>query len=84
MTDLLTQQRKRIAERANQDDRQLTLDLDPGEQRQLDADRRAWTRRLEEIESELESEPKRIAATYAIEAHRIEPIGLVYLWPRTG
>ena len=84
MTDLLTQQRKRIAERANQDDRQLTLDLDPVEQRQLDADRRAWTRRLEEIESELESEPKRIAATYAIEAHRIEPIGLVYLWPRTG
>ena len=84
MTDLLTQQRKRISERANQDDRQLTLDLDPAGQRQLEADRRAWMRRLEEIKSELESEPQRIAATYAIEAHRIEPIGLVYLWPRTG
>ena len=84
MTDLLTQQRRRIAERANQDYRQLAFDLNPGEQRQLEADRRAWSRRLDEIESELESEPRRIAAAYAIEAHRVEPIGLVYLWPTSG
>ena len=84
MTELLKRQRKRIADAAGTDDRQMELDLDPTERRQLDADRRAWARRLEAIETELETEPQRIADTYTVQATRVDPLGLVYLWPRTG
>ena len=68
MTELLERQRRRIAEAAGKDDRQLELDLNPVERRQLDADRRAWARRLEAIERELETEPRRIADTYTVQA----------------
>ena len=84
MIELLEGQRRRIAAAANTDDRQMTLDFNPAERRQHDADRRAWERRLAKIESELKSEPSRIADTYTVQAHRIEPLGIVYLWPRTG
>ena len=84
MTELLMRQRKRIAAAASDDDRQMTLDLDPAERRQREADRRAWQRRLDEIETEIETEPRRIADVYDDRAIRVDPIGLVYLWPRTG
>ena len=84
MADLLRRQRERIAAEAGRDDAQLALDLDPAERRQRQADRRAWTRRLAEIERELDTEPARVAESYAVRAHRVDPLGLVYLWPRTG
>ena len=84
MIELLQRQRKRIAEAAGKDDRQLMLDFDEAERRQREADRRAWARRLKAIETELEIEPRRIADTYRVRAIRVDPIGLVYLWPRTG
>ena len=84
MTELLQGQRTRIADMVGPGGRQLPLDFDQAELRQLEADRRAWARRLDEIESELESEPRRIADAYTVRAHRVDPLGLVYLWPRTG
>ena len=84
MTELLTRQRERIAAAAGDDAPQMILDLDPAERRQREADRRAWKRRLDEIETELETEPRRIADVYAVRAVRVDPLGLVYLWPRTG
>ena len=84
MIELLERQRKRIAEAAGKDDRQMTFEFDDAECRQREADRRAWTRRLEAIETELETEPARIADAYTVRAVRVDPLGLVYLWPRTG
>ena len=84
MIELLEGQRRRIAAAANTDDRQMTLDFNPAERRQHEADRRAWERRLAKIEYELKFEPSRIACTYTVQAHRVEPLGIVYLWPRTG
>ena len=84
MTELLERQHRRIAEAAGADDRQIMLDFDPAEQRQREADRRAWQRRLHQIETELETEPRRIADVYTVRAVRVDPLGLVYLWPRTG
>ena len=84
MIELLERQRKRIAETTDKDDRQQMFDFDEAERRQREADRRAWARRLEAIETELETEPRRIADTYRVRAIRVDPIGLVYLWPRTG
>jgi hypothetical protein len=58
--------------------------LSSQERRQLAADQRHWQRRLEAIEAELSSEPARIKASYEVVAHRLEPAGLVYLWPISG
>ena len=84
MIRLLTRQRERIEGEFNADGRQLTLGFTQEEFRQHEADRRAWSRRLEDIEAELETEPRRIADSYTVHAHRIDPLGVVYLWPRTG
>ncbi|SBO42631.1 DISARM system SNF2-like helicase DrmD [Cyanobium sp. NIES-981] len=58
--------------------------LSSQERRQLAADQKHWQRRLEAIEVELGSEPKRIKASYEVVTHRLEPAGLVYLWPISG
>lgn len=84
MVELLERQRKRIRETADRDDAQLMLEFDPAERRQREADRRAWVRRLDAIDRELETEPARIVETYSVRAVRVDPVGLVYLWPRTG
>ncbi len=41
-------------------------------------------KRLDEIHQELKPKPDRIEELYKIRARRIEPVGLVYLWPLTG
>ncbi len=84
MVDILQGQKKRIEkERQRQEQTQLTLDLDD-ERRQLEADRRYWARRLESLARELEEEPARIRASYDHKAQRLEPVGLIYLWPVSG
>jgi len=54
------------------------------ERKQLAADQKHWQRRLETIETELSSEPKRIQDSYRVITHRLEPAGLVYFWPISG
>ena len=54
------------------------------EKRQLDANKRHWKTRLEALQHELDSEPERIREVYRVKATRVEPIGLVYLWPVSG
>ncbi len=63
---------------------QLLLDFTDDERRQKEHDRRYWDTRLTELRSERESEPERIRAIYEVKARRVEPIGLVYLWPVTN
>ena len=87
MKVLLAEQRDRIRRRqqeTDQDATQLTLDFAVAEKRQLDADRRHWENRLAQLETEIESEPARIEEGYRVKASRVEPVGLVYLWPVTG
>ena len=65
---------------------QLRLDFgeDEDELYQLDANKRYWAKRLEQIREELKTEPGRIQDLYTVMATRVEPVGLVYLWPVTG
>jgi ERCC4-related helicase len=85
LTDLLDQQRSRIARAAKDfDPNQLTLDLVPEERREREADRRHWEGRLTRLERELREEPDRLRNSYEVRAHRLEPIGIVYLWPVSG
>ena len=83
----LVQQRKRVRaelEKSDKDYGQLTLGYDAAEKRQLESDVRAWRLRLEQFESDLKTEPDRIRAFYEVKARRVEPVGLVYLWPETN
>lgn len=86
MRDILERQREQIEKTREKYDRdpQLLLDFDTQEQRQLQANQRYWEKRLAAIEHELNTEPDRIRALYEVKAQRIEPVGLVYLWPITG
>jgi hypothetical protein len=86
MVKILEAQRGRIAEKLADPKReqQLTLDFNEQEQRQRDADRRHWERRLIDLARELVSEPERIEASYEVKAVRNDPVGVVYLWPVSG
>jgi predicted DNA binding CopG/RHH family protein len=86
LRELLERQRKLIAKASAEfDPSQLLL---PGigdeERRERAADRRHWQSRLLRLEREIGDEPARIRASYDVHAHRLEPVGLVYLWPATG
>lgn len=78
---LLRQRIARILRERGQDDGQLSLLLDPLEARQRAADRRSWDRAATRLDDELVREPERLRAGSRIHATRLEPIGLVYLWP---
>ena len=83
----LERQRQRVAaELAKHEaaDDQLTLGLTDDEERQRQADVAAWRRRLTQFDHDLETEPPRIREFYEVRARRVEPVGLVYLWPDTG
>ena len=83
----LQRQRQRVVEELARHEagyEQLTLRFDPEETRQLEADMRHWRRRLARFDRDLEREPARIREFYEVRAQRVEPVGLVYLWPETG
>ena len=85
--DTLQRQRGRVVaelDRREADYEQLALAFKEGEMRQLDADMRHWRRRLAQFEQDLEREPARIREFYEVRARRVEPVGLVYLWPETN
>src|SRR5262249_41447959 len=74
-------QRDRIG-KADRDYNPNQLELfDDDERRQREADRRHWAFRLQRLERELKDEPQRARQAYEVRAHRLEPVGLVYLWP---
>ena len=88
MREILETQKRHIeatVEKYSRPDVQLTL---PGmkdeERRQLQDNQRYWQKRLASLDRELEEEPGRIRELYQVQARRLEPVGLVYLWPVTG
>jgi ERCC4-related helicase len=86
MVEILQGQKRRIQQEIDEINRtpegQMAFEFkDPTERRQREADRRYWPTRLTEIEKELIDEPVRIRAAYEVKAVRVDPVGLIYLWP---
>ncbi|GAB4304677.1 MAG: DISARM system SNF2-like helicase DrmD [Oscillatoriaceae cyanobacterium] len=87
MKKLLEKQRDRILQQKQQyldaqnKPRQLELPFTEDETRQIEADYRHWDNRITQLNQEIETEPEKIRQSYKIQASRIEPVGLVYLWP---
>lgn len=87
LRETLERQHQRVREALENTEprlQQLTLGFDDDERRQLESDMRSWRVRLEQFDRDLEQEPRRIREFYEVRATRIEPIGLVYLWPETN
>lgn len=87
LREILERQRSRVREeleRTEPNFQQLTLGFDAEERRQLEANMSAWRVRLAQFDRDLEHEPRRIREFYDVRAKRIEPVGLVYLWPETN
>jgi SNF2 family DNA or RNA helicase len=88
MKKILDTQRKHIAKAEAKHLKAETQNLLPfienmEEQRQYESNRRHWNKRLAELEKEMETEPKRITELYQVHATRMEPVGLIYLWPES-
>ena len=47
-------------------------------------ERKDWDKRLTEISREVDDEPTRTLKSYEVQVDRVEPIGVVYLWPISG
>jgi superfamily II DNA or RNA helicase len=85
MRKILEDQKKRVlAEAGNSSASPLLPGFDDSERRQLESNRRYWQRWLENVDRDLSIEPARILKFYQPQSHRIEPVGLAYLWPVTG
>ena len=87
MREILETQKKYIAQTVAKHDKQdqrTLFEFIEDERRQLESNRRYWDTRLAALEKELKTEPERIRDLYDVKATRIEPVGLVYLWPVTG
>ena len=52
--------------------------------RERAAEKRAMEKRKADIPREIEEEPDRIRRRYAVQTVRLEPVGIVYLWPEMG
>ena len=47
-------------------------------------EKRAMEKRKAEIDREILEEPGRIRRRYEVQTVRLEPVGIVYLWPTMG
>jgi superfamily II DNA or RNA helicase len=84
MREILESQKKHLSETVTKHEKIDQFHLfDEQEQRQLDSNRRYWAKRLSELDGEMRTEPDRIRNLYDVRAQRVEPVGLVYLWPIT-
>jgi superfamily II DNA or RNA helicase len=94
MAAILTQQKKRIQSTQKKETHELLgieQQLLPGMRevveaamRQLQSNRKHWEKRLAALDQEAKVEPARIRELYEVHAARIEPVGLVYLFPQNG
>lgn len=83
LADILERQRKRIEEELERH-LQFKLELDEDQEQQLKSDIRSWRDKLERFKVEIKVEPERVRQFYEVRATRIEPVGIVYLWPETN
>jgi superfamily II DNA or RNA helicase len=87
LRETLERQRERVREELAKHEanfEQLTFDFPNEDKRQLETNMRSWRTRLEQFNRDLEREPRRIREFYEVRAKRVEPVGLVYLWPETN
>ncbi len=87
LRETLERQRDRVREKLTKSEgafEQMTFGFSEEEVRQVESDMRSWRIRLEQFNRDLDQEPRRIRSFYEVRATRVEPVGLVYLWPESN
>lgn len=85
LEDILKNQRDAIEQQLRLKVPQLMFDFDEfsiSEKKQADADRKHMEQRLEAIEREILDEPEQLKSLYHVTLPRLQPVGLVVLWPK--
>ena len=83
--EILRRQKDAIEEQLQLKAPQLSFDftgLTKTEQRQVEADRKHMEYRLQAIEQEIQTEPEDLKSLYQVSLRRLQPVGLVVLWPK--
>jgi hypothetical protein len=62
---------------------QLLIQFDKREAEQFKKEKEYMDGRLVSIQKEIGREPQQIEALYQVALRRLEPVGLVFLWPET-
>jgi hypothetical protein len=85
LTNILSAQRAAIISEIDRrgGHTQLVLQFDKREAEQFKKEKEHMDNRLVSIELEIEREPKQIEALYKVTLRRLEPVGLVVLWPES-
>lgn len=85
MVRILEGQKNRVLKALQKHDEnpnQLEFDFQVKEERrQMEDNVRYWRKWLADVGEDLETEPARIRSFYEVQITRIEPAGIVYLWP---
>jgi hypothetical protein len=81
MRNILETQKKEIEKQQIKMSQMSFEGMGEEDRRQREAERKFQDDRLRDLPSELEREPARIHDLYEVRASRLEPVGLVYLWP---
>ena len=85
LEEILTRQRDAIEKQLQLKSPQLTFDfekLPKGEQKQVEADKKYMEHRLLSIDREIREEPVDLKSLYQVSLRRLQPVGLVVLWPK--
>ena len=84
MRQLLERQKLKIKERIGGEEQQKLIfsEKEKEQKLQYQRDLKFMEKRLEAIDREIQEEPVRIQSYYQTKRYRIEPIGMVYLWPK--
>src|SRR5262249_46655673 len=85
MIRVLKDQRERVLKQLD-GSREIQPEVVDNDQewKQFTANRKYWENWLLNVDGDLEREPQKIREFYEVRSSRIEPVGLVYLWPATG
>ncbi len=86
LEEILQRQRDAIEKQLQLKVPQLAFEfteLTKGQQKQVEDDRKHMGNRLEAIDREIEEEPEDLMSLYQVSLRRLQPVGLVVLWPRT-
>lgn len=85
LEEILKRQRDAIERQLQLKAPQLAFDfetLTKGEQKQVEAERKHMEQRLIAIEQEILEEPDDLKSLYHVSLRRLQPVGLVVLWPK--
>ena len=83
LAGILETQRAAIAKELRGTQLTLFTEGEAAQKEQWEQDRKWMERRLERLAKEIETEPAELPGLYRVATRKLEPVGMVYLWPGT-